>query len=113
MKPTPLHRTVTPASLQGRLREEPTLSGLQAAPTLRPTPSHYLRPTPSHQVVRPQSGFFSREAYVGLVWEYVLQRKHHLMTSKMIFSQQTRHGTVRDEDIFGASRHKAQQPTIS
>ena len=114
MKPTPpLHCLATPAPRRGRLREEPTFSGLQVAPTLCPTPSHYLRPTPSHRVVWPQSGFFSRDAYVSLVWEYALRLKHHLTTLTTIFSRQPRHGTVRDEDIFGASRHKAQRPTIS
>ena len=102
-----------PAPRRGSLQEESTLSGLQVAPTLRPTPSHYLCPTPSHRVVRPQSGFFPQDAYVGLVREYALRRKHHLTTSTTIFSRQPRHGTVQDEDIFGASRHKAQRPTIS
>ena len=37
----PPHRTATPAPRRGRLWEDPTLTGLQAAPTLRPTPSHY------------------------------------------------------------------------
>ena len=37
----PPHCTATPAPRRGQLWEEPTLSGLQAAPTLRPTPSHY------------------------------------------------------------------------
>ena len=83
------------------------------APTLRRTPSHYLRPTPSHRVVWPQPVLFSRDAYVGLVWEYVLRRKHHLTTLTTIFYWQPWHGTVRDEDIFGESRNKANRPTIN
>ena len=78
-------------------------------------PSHTISLPPPYTISLGGSaaiGISPQDACVGLVWEYVLRRKHHLTTSTTIFSQQPRNGTVRDEDIYGASRHKAQQPTI-
>ena len=83
---------------------------------LRPSVPHHLitlRPAPSHRVVRLQSGFFPRDDNVGLVRENM---SYDVNTpsddSDDDLSRHTRHGTVRDKDIFGASRHQAQRPTI-
>ena len=71
-----------------------------------------LRSTPSHRVVRLQSRF-PRDAQVGLVRE---NTSYDVNTPSDEFDDDmfptTRHGTVRDKDIFGASRHQAQRPTI-
>ena len=82
---------------------------------IRPSVPHHLitlHPAPSHWVVRLQSGF-PRDAYVGPVRENI---SYDINTPPDNFdddlSRQTRNGTVRDKDIFGASRHKAQRPTI-
>ena len=71
-----------------------------------------LRSTPSHQVVRLQSRF-PWYAYVGLVQEYT---SYDVNTPSDDFDDdlfpKNRHGTVQDKEIFGASRHQAQRPTI-
>ena len=72
----PPHRTATPAPRRGRLWEEPTLSGLHAAPTLRPTPSHH---PPSYTI--PSGGLAAigvstRRLCRPSTGKYVLWRKH-------------------------------------
>ena len=72
----PPHRTATPAPHWGLLREEPTLWGLQAARTLRPTLSHY---PPFYTI--PLGGLaaievFTRRLRRPSTVNYVLQRKH-------------------------------------
>ena len=74
----PPHRTSTPAPRRGRPREDPTLSGLQAAPTLRPTPSHYL---PSFTIPSGGSaaiGVSTRRLRRPSTGKYVLRHKHPL-----------------------------------
>ena len=70
------HCTVTPLPRQGQLQEDPTLSGIQAAPT--------LRPTLSHQDVRLPSGFLNEILRMSNVVRCVLLHKHLLMTPLMI-----------------------------
>ena len=71
-----------------------------------------LRSTPYHRVVLMQSGF-PRDAYVGLVRE---NTSYDVNTHSDDFDDDmfptTQHGTVRDKDIFSASRHQAQRPAI-
>ena len=68
VKPAP-HRTVTPAPRRGRLREDPTLSGLQAAPTLCPTISI---PYTTHRTI---FTYFAERYVLTSMVRYMILRK--------------------------------------
>ena len=72
----PPHCMATPTPCIGRLREEPTLSGPQADPT--------ICPTPSHQEVCLPSGFLHKRLCRHSMVRYILLCKHLLAIPLMV-----------------------------